>query len=79
MEKIEEGSITVEFVGIAKVNDKRLARLKIAVRFAGERRRSEPPEARRHRVFDLESSILTYLSVKARTNLLDGRANRRRD
>ncbi len=75
MEKIEDGSIAVEFVGIAKVNERRMARLKLSgtvrgVNEDGPNRQTLTGTA----YFDLESNILTYLSVKGTHELLDGKA-----
>ena len=74
MEKIEEGAITVEFVGIAKLNDRRLARLKISgtvrgVNEDGPNRQKLEGTA----YFDLGNNVLTYLSVKGTHELLDGK------
>ncbi len=74
MEKVDEGAITVEFVGIAKVNDKRLARLKLSGTVRGVNQ--DGPSRQKidgTAYFDLESNILTYLSVKGTHELLDGK------
>ena len=73
MEKVEEGSIAVEFVGIATVNDRRMARLKLS----GSVRGVNEDGPNRQKIdgtayFDLDSRILTYLSVKGTHELLDG-------
>jgi len=75
MEKVEEGAITVEFVGIAKPGGKQLVRLKIAgtvrgVNEDGPNRQKLDGTA----YFDLEAGILTYLSVRGTKELLDGKA-----
>lgn len=75
MERVEEGSITVEFVGVAKPADRQLARLKISgtvrgVNLDGPSRQKIAGTA----YFDLETSVLTYLSVKGTHELLDGKA-----
>ena len=74
MEKVEEGALTVEFVGIAKAGGKQLARLKLSgtvrgVNEDGPNRQKLDGSA----YFDLESGILTYLSVKGTKELLDGK------
>ncbi len=74
MEKVEEGAITVEFVGITKPGGKQLARLKISgtvrgVNEDGPNRQKLDGTA----YFDLEAGILTYLSVKGTKELLDGK------
>lgn len=73
MEKVEDGSITVEFVGVAKVNDRRMARLKLS----GSVRGVNEDGPNRQKIdgtayFDLESNYLAYLSVKGTHELLDG-------
>ena len=75
MEKVEEGSIAIEFVGIAKVNERQMARLKLSgtvrgVNEDGPDRQTLTGSA----YFDLESHVLTYLSVKGTHELLDGKA-----
>ncbi len=74
MEKVEEGSIAIEFVGIAKVNDRRMARLKLS----GTVRGVNEDGPNRQKIdgtayFDLENNVLTYLSVKGTHELLDGK------
>lgn len=74
MEKVEDGSITVEFVGVAKLNDKRLARLKLSgtvtgVNLDGPSRQKIDGTA----YFDLDANLLTYLSVRGTHELLDGK------
>ena len=74
MEKVEEGSIAVELVGVTKVNDRRLARLKLS----GTVRGVNEDGPNRQKIdgtayFDLESNVLTYLSVKGTHELLDGK------
>ena len=80
MEKVEEGGLTVEFVGVAKVDGKQLARLKISgtvrgVNEDGPNRQKLDGTA----YFDLDAGILTYLSREghartARREGPDGRA-----
>lgn len=74
LEKVEDGALTVEFVGVAKLNDKRLARLKLAgtvrgVNLDGPSRQKIDGTA----YFDLDARFLTYLSVKGTHELLDGK------
>lgn len=74
LEKVEDGSIVIEFVGVAKLNDRRLARLKISgtvkgVNLDGPTRQRLDGTA----YFDLDTSVLTYLSVKGTHELLDGK------
>jgi hypothetical protein len=74
MEKVEEGSVAVEFVGVTKVNGKQLARLKISgtvrgVNEDGPNRQKLDGTA----YFDLDAGILTYLSVRGTHELLDGK------
>ncbi|MCI0705510.1 MAG: hypothetical protein L0241_31000 [Planctomycetia bacterium] len=74
MEKVEEGALTIEFVGIAKPNNKKLARLKISGTIRGVNQ--DGPSRQKldgTAYFDLDSSILTYLSVKGTHELLDGK------
>lgn len=74
MEKVEEGTLTVEFVGVAKPGGKQLARLKIS----GTVRGVNEDGPNRQKIegtayFDLGASMLTYLSVKGTKELLDGK------
>lgn len=74
LEKVEDGALAVEFVGVAKVNDRRLARLKISgtvkgVNLDGPTRQRLDGTA----YFDLDTNLLTYLSVKGTHELLDGK------
>jgi hypothetical protein len=74
MEKVEDGAITVEFVGIAKPGGKQLARLKIAGTVRGVN--EDGPNQQKldgTAYFDLQAGILTYLSVKGTKELLDGK------
>ena len=73
MEKVEDGALAVEFVGLTKVGGKRVARLKLSgtirgVNEDGPNRQTLTGTA----YFDLDSGILTYLSVKGKHELLDG-------
>jgi hypothetical protein len=74
MEKVEEGAVTVEFVGLTKVSGKPLARLKLT----GTVRGVNEDGPNRQKIdgtayFDLDASILTYLSVRGTHELLDGK------
>jgi hypothetical protein len=74
VEKVEEGAVAVEFVGVAKPGGKNLARLKIA----GTVRGVNEDGPCRHKIegtayFDLDANLLTYLSVKATKEMLDGK------
>ncbi|MBN9118305.1 MAG: hypothetical protein J0I06_03945 [Planctomycetes bacterium] len=74
MEKVEEGGVAVEFVGVAKVNGRSLARLKLSgtvrgVNEDGPNRQKLDGTA----YFDLDANILTYLSVRGTHELLDGK------
>ena len=74
MEKVEEGAITVEFVGLTKVAEKRVARLKLS----GTVRGVNEDGPNRQKIdgtayFDLDANMLSYLSVKGTKELLDGK------
>lgn len=73
LEKVEEGGVTVEFVGLAKPGGKTFARLKVV----GTVRGVNEDGPCRHKIegtayFDLDAALLGYLSVKATKELLDG-------
>ncbi|MDB5313381.1 MAG: hypothetical protein JWO38_7583 [Gemmataceae bacterium] len=73
MEKIEEGGLTVEFVGPATVDGKQVARLRISgtvrgVNADGPNRQKLDGTA----YFNLDSGLLTYLSIRGSHELLDG-------
>jgi hypothetical protein len=73
MEKIDEGDITVEFVGVAKPAGQQLARLRLrgtvrGVNEDGPNRQKFDGTA----YFDLQLRMLTYLSLKGTKELLDG-------
>ncbi|MBM3981473.1 MAG: hypothetical protein FJ304_14545 [Planctomycetes bacterium] len=74
MEKVEEGAITVELVGVTKLNDKRVARLKLS----GTLRGVNEDGPNRQKIdgtayFDLDGGFLSYLSVRGTKELLDGK------
>lgn len=73
MEKVEDGALTVEFVGVAKLEGTNLARLKLSgtlrgVNEDGPNRQTVSGTA----YFDLDRGFLTYLSVRGTKELLDG-------
>jgi hypothetical protein len=74
MEKVEDGALTVELVGVTRVAGKRVARLKVSgtvrgVNEDGPNRQKLDGTA----YFDLDGGILSYLSVKGTKELLDGK------
>jgi hypothetical protein len=74
LEKVEDGAVTVEFVGVAKPGGKSLARLKIS----GTVRGVNEDGPCRHKIdgtayFDLGAHLLSYLSVRATKEMLDGK------
>lgn len=74
LEKVEEGAVTVEFVGIAKLDAKRLARLKLSGTVRGVNQ--DGPSRQKidgTAYFDLDANILSYLSVRGTHELLDGK------
>ena len=74
MEKVEEGSITVEFVGVVRPGGKSLARLKITGTVRGVN--ADGPNRQKFdgtAYFDFDAKIVTYLSVRGTKELLDGK------
>jgi hypothetical protein len=74
MEKVEEGALTIELLGVTKVNDRRVARLKVGGTVRGVNQ--DGPSRQKldgTAYFDLDAGILTYLSVKGSHELLDGK------
>jgi hypothetical protein len=74
MEKVEEGGIAVEYLGVVEVDGRRVARLKISgvvrgVNQDGPSRQSLEGAA----YFDLDDKFVTYLSLKGTHDLLDGK------
>jgi hypothetical protein len=74
LEKVDEGSLTIEFVGIVKPNGKQLARLKVG----GTVRGVDEDGPSRQKLdgtayFDLDAGLLTYLSLKGSREMLDGK------
>ena len=74
LEKVEEGGLSVEFVGVVEVDRRRVARLKVSgvvkgVNQDGPSRQTLDGTA----YFDLGDAMLTYLSVKGTHELLDGK------
>jgi hypothetical protein len=73
LEKVSEGAITVEFVGVARPDGKKLARLKLGGTVRGVNQ--DGPSRQRldgTAYFDLDANILSYLSVRGTHELLDG-------
>ena len=73
MEKIEEGDITVELVGVTEIGKQRMARLRISGVVRGVNQ--DGPSRQRlegSAYFDLGANLLTYLSLKGTHELLDG-------
>jgi hypothetical protein len=73
MEKVEEGEITVELVGVTEVGGKRLARLQVSGTVKGVN--ADGPSRQKLEgtaYFDLGDGFLTYLSLKGTHDLLDG-------
>jgi len=74
LEKVEEGAVMVEFVGVARPDGKKLARLKISGTVRGVNQ--DGPSRQRldgTAYFDLDANILSYLSVRGTHELLDGK------
>ncbi|MBA4067039.1 MAG: hypothetical protein C0501_25690 [Isosphaera sp.] len=76
MEKVDEGEVTVELVGVTEVGGRRVARLKVSgtikgVNEDGPNRQVLDGTA----YFDLDAGFLTYLSIKGTHELLDGSGN----
>jgi hypothetical protein len=73
MEKVEEGALTVEFVGVAKLDGKNLARLKLSGTLRGVNEDGPNKQTITGTAyFDLDRGFLTYLSVRGTKELLDG-------
>ncbi|HJZ54642.1 MAG TPA: hypothetical protein VKE74_06765 [Gemmataceae bacterium] len=73
MEKVEEGSLAVEFVGLTMLNNRKVARLRVSgsvrgVNEDGPNRQKLEGTA----YFDLDAGTLVYLSLKGTHELLDG-------
>src|SRR5439155_13550580 len=73
MERVEQGELTVEFVGETTVQGRKVARLKLTgtvrgVNEDGPNRQKLDGTA----YFDLEAKLLTYLSIRGTHELLDG-------
>jgi hypothetical protein len=75
-EKVEEGTLTVEFVGLATLNNRKVARLRVAGTVRGV---NEDGPSRQKldgtAYFDLDAGVLIYLSLKGTHELLDGSGN----
>jgi hypothetical protein len=73
MEKVDEGALTVEFVGVAKLDGKNLARLKLSGTLRGVNEDGPNKQTLTGTAyFDLDRGFLTYLSVRGTKELLDG-------
>jgi len=73
MEKVEEGELTVELVGITEIGQQRMARLRISGTVRGVN--EDGPSRQKLEAtgyFDLGAGLLTYLSLKGTHELLDG-------
>ncbi|MBA4189199.1 MAG: hypothetical protein C0467_14470 [Planctomycetaceae bacterium] len=73
MEKVEEGEITAELVGVTEIGKQRVARLRISGTVRGVNQ--DGPSRQKIEAtayFDLDAGILTYLSLKGTHELLDG-------
>ncbi len=73
MEKLDEGDIVVEFVGVTEVGGRRVARLQVSgtvrgINQDGPNRQKLEGSA----YFDIDAACLTYLSLKGTRELLDG-------
>jgi hypothetical protein len=74
MEKVESGELTVEFVGVTEIEKTRVARLNISGTIRGVN--EDGPNEQKlegHAFFDLNDSLLTYLSLRGTHELLDGK------
>jgi hypothetical protein len=74
LDKVEDGTVTVEYVGVARPNGKQLARLKIT----GTVRGVNEDGPTRHKIdgtayYDLSAGLLTYISVRGSKEMLDGK------
>ncbi|MFO0826114.1 MAG: hypothetical protein U0792_23860 [Gemmataceae bacterium] len=73
MEKVEEGEITVEFLGTADVGKQRMARLRVSGSVRGVNQ--DGPSRQKLEgtaYFDLDANVLSYFSLKGTHELLDG-------
>src|SRR5262249_30314151 len=73
MEKVDEGELTVKFLGVAEVEKRKVAKLEVGgtvrgVNEDGPNRQTLAGTA----YFDLDAGMLTYLSIKGTHELLDG-------
>jgi hypothetical protein len=74
MEKVEEGGLTVELVGVVDVERKRVARLKLSGSVKGVNQDGPSKQTLEGTAyFDLGDGLLTYLSLKGTHELLDGK------
>jgi hypothetical protein len=73
MEKVDEGELTVELLGVVEVDRKRVARLKVSGTIKGVNQ--DGPSRQKldgSAYFDIDAGMLTYLSFKGTHDLLDG-------
>jgi hypothetical protein len=74
MEKVESGEITIEFAGVAEINNKRLARLEISGSIRGVNEDGPNQQKLEGKAFfDLDDGLLSYLSLRGTHELLDGK------
>ncbi len=73
MEKVEEGDIMVEFLGITEIEKQRMAKLRVSGTVRGVN--EDGPSRQKLEgtaYFDLDANFLNYLSLKGTHELLDG-------
>jgi hypothetical protein len=74
MEKVEEGGLAVEFVGVVEVERRRVARLKVSGTVKGVNQDGPSRQTLEGTAyFDLDDNVLSYLSLKGTHELLDGK------
>jgi len=74
MEKVESGEIILELEGVTEIDKKRVARLAISGTIRGVN--EDGPNQQKlegHAFFDLDSNLLSYLSVRGTHELQDGK------
>ncbi len=73
LEKVDEGGLTVEFLGVTTVNGKRMAKLRVTGTVRGVNQDGPSRQKLDGTVFfDLGAGLLTYLSIRGTQELLDG-------
>lgn len=73
MEKVDEGELTVEFLGVTSLDGKRLAKLRIGGTIRGVN--EDGPNRQKidgTAYFDLGARLLTYLSIRGTKELING-------